>query len=115
MLTNCRSSERGIASVLILFALCAFSVLGVSAVTTSLADVPPGTTYDIFRHVVRAAETEYFARMWLPTAWRSPGSSGSTEFQFHVPVPDDASVDKGSAPAAWTASTEFASGMAVCC
>ena len=38
-------SQRGVASVLLLFAMSAFSVLGVAALTTNVADSPSGETF----------------------------------------------------------------------
>ena len=108
-----RNDERGIASVLLLFALSAFSVLGVAGLTTALGTAPEGQTFNIFRSIPQDALTRFAADMEVPSAWRAGGAGGSFRFQLPVLVPEMAGEERG-ASSAWHAMTEVP-GLSVCC
>ncbi len=106
-------NERGIAAVLLLFALSAFSVLGVAGLTTALGAAPEGQTFNIFRSIPQDSLTRFAADLAVPNAWRTAGASGS--FQFHLPVlvPEMAGEERG-ASAAYHAVNEVP-GLSICC
>ena len=106
-------SERGIAALLILFAMSAFSVLAVAALTTALGAAPEGRTFSIFRSLSEDALTKYVSEMVIPNDWRVEGTAGSFQFQLPVLVPENGGEDIG-APAAWHPIAEVPS-LAVCC
>ena len=110
---NHRNDERGIVAVLLLFALSAFSVLGVAGLTTALGTAPEGQTFNIFRSIPQDALTRFAADMEVPNAWRAEGAGGSFQFQLPVLVPEMAGEERG-ASSAWHAMTEVP-GLSVCC
>ena len=108
-----RLGERGIASVILLFAMSAFSVLSVAALSTGLGSQPAGKTFSIFRSIPQEALTKFVASIVVPNDWKAEGSSGSYQFQLPVVVPEGGGADQGSS-AAWHTMAEIP-GMAVCC
>jgi hypothetical protein len=106
-------NERGVAALLILFAMSAFSVLAVGALTTALGSASAGQTFSIFRSVSEDVLTKYVADMVVPNDWRIEGESGSYRFQLPVLVPENGEEDMG-APAAWHPIAEVPT-LAVCC
>jgi hypothetical protein len=107
------SSERGVAPVLLLFAMSAFSVLSVASLTTPLGSAPAGQTFGILKAMPEEALTKYVAQLVVPRDWREAGQSGTLRFQLPVLVPDNGGTDIGSS-AAWHTMTEVP-GLAVCC
>jgi hypothetical protein len=107
------AGERGVASVLLLFAMSAFSVMSVAALTTGLGSAPTGQTFGIFRRIPDEALTKFVADMVVPNDWRAQGTTGSYQFQLPVLVPETAGEENG-ASAAWHAMTDVP-GLEVCC
>jgi hypothetical protein len=108
-------SEEGAAPVLLLFAMSAFSVLGIAAVTNRVGDAPAGTSYDILSGVRDGDLTKFVAPLVVPNTWRSEGGKGSYSFKLPVLVPDNANQSSGST-AAWHAMSDSeVPGMSVCC
>ena len=105
--------ERGIVAVLLLFALSAFSVLGVAGLTTALGTAPEGQTFNIFRSIPQDALTRFAADMAVPNAWRAGNAGGSFQFELPVLVPEMAGEERG-ASSARHAMTEVP-GLSVCC
>ncbi len=105
--------ERGIAAVLLLFALSAFSALGVAGLTTALGSAPEGSTFSVFRAIPQDTLTRFAADIAVPNAWRTTGATGSFQFQLPVIVPETAGEESGTS-AAWHAMTEVP-GLSVCC
>ena len=105
--------ERGIVAILLLFALSAFSVLGVAGLSTALGSAPEGQTFNIFRSIPQDSLTRFAADMAVPNAWRSAGASGSFQFQLPVLVPEMAGEERG-ASAAYHAMNEVP-GLSICC
>jgi hypothetical protein len=108
-----RAGERGIAAVLLLFAMSAFSVMSVAALTTGIGSAPAGKTFGIFRTLPHDSLTKYVADMVVPNDWRTQGADGSYQFQLPVLVPETAGEENG-ASAAWHAMTDVP-GLEVCC
>jgi hypothetical protein len=107
--------DRGIAVLLLLFAMSAFSVLGVAALTTDLGAAPPGQSFSIFRGVADGSLTKFVAPMVVPNAWRVQGGNGSYAFQLPVFVPET-SGDPSQSTAAWHVMSESeVPGLEVCC
>jgi hypothetical protein len=106
-------NERGIASLFLLFAMSAFSVLSVAALSTTMGSAPDGKVFGIFRSIPQDSLTKFVAPMAVPNAWRTDGASGSFEFPLPVIVPETGTEETG-ATAAWHAMTEVP-GMSVCC
>src|SRR5688572_15601639 len=105
--------DRGIAAVILLFAMSAFSVLSIGALTTGLGSAPPGRTFAIFHSIPHEALTKFVTPLVVPNDWRSQGQTGSFQFQLPVLVPETGNKDSGSS-AAWHAMDEIP-GVAVCC
>jgi len=105
--------DRGMASLFLLFAMSAFSVLSVAALSTTLGSAPDGKTFSIFRSIPQDSLTKFVAPMAVPNGWRTDGASGSFQFQLPVIVPETGTEETG-ATAAWHAMTEVP-GMSVCC
>jgi hypothetical protein len=100
---------------LLLFAMSAFSVLGIAAVTNRVGDAPAGTSYDILSGVREGDLTKFVAPLVVPNTWRSEGGKGSYAFKLPVLVPDNASESSGST-ASWHAMSDSeVPGMSVCC
>ena len=108
-------SQRGVASVLLLFAMSAFSVLGVAALTTNVADSPSGETFRVLSGVPQDNQTKFVAPITVPESWRLNAREGNYSFQLPVIVPENGNDETG-ASAAWHTMTESeVPGMAVCC
>jgi hypothetical protein len=108
-------SEKGVAPVLLLFAMSAFSVVGIAALTNGFNETAPGTTYDILSGVRDGDLTKFIAPLVVPNTWRPDGGKGSYAFKLPVLVPDTANGPSGST-AAWHAMTDSeVPGMSVCC
>ena len=99
--------------MLLLFAMSAFSVLAVGALTTALSSAREGQTFSIFRSVAEDVLTKYVAEMVVPNDWRTEGEAGSYQFQLPILVPENGDEDTG-APAAWHPIAEVPT-LAVCC
>ena len=108
-----RPDDRGIASLLLLFSMSAFAVLGVGALSTTLGSAPAGKTFTLFRAIPQDALLKFVAPMVVPNDWRTEGAQGSYQFQLPVIVPETGSEESGST-AAWHAMSDVP-GMAVCC
>ena len=80
-----RDNDRGIAAIILLFAMSAFSVLSIGALTTALGSAPAGRNFSIFRTIPQDAFIKFVAPMVVPNDWRTQGQAGS--FQFQLPVP----------------------------
>ena len=108
-------SQRGVASVLLLFAMSAFSVLGVAALTTNVADSPSGETFRVLSGVPQDNQTKFVAPITVPESWRLNARAGNYAFQLPVIVPENGNDETG-ASAAWHTMTESeVPGMTVCC
>ena len=108
-------SQRGVASVLLLFAMSAFSVLGVAALTTDVADSPSGKTFRVLSGVPQDNQTKFVAPITIPESWRLSAREGNYAFQLPVIVPENGNDETG-ASAAWHTMTESeVPGMTVCC
>jgi hypothetical protein len=105
--------ERGIAAILLLFALSAFSVLGVAALSTTLGTAPEGKTFDLFRSISRESLTHFVSPLVIPNDWLAQGAGGSFQFQLPIVVPETGGEDGGST-SAWHEMSEVP-GLAVCC
>src|ERR1700752_388660 len=108
-----RVRERGIAALLLLFAMSAFSVLAVGALTTALGSAREGQTFSLFRSVAEDVLTKYVAEMVVPNDWRTEGEAGSYQFQLPILVPENGGEDTGQ-PGAWPPIAEVPA-PAVCC
>ena len=108
-------ADSGIAALLLLFAMSAFSVLGVAALTTGLGAAPPGESFSIFRGVPQGALTKFVAPMVVPNEWRIEGASGSYAFQLPVLVPVSAGEASGSTAAFHAMAESEVPGLEVCC
>jgi hypothetical protein len=106
-------NDRGLASLLLLFAMSAFSVLSVAALSTTLSSAPDGKTFSIFRSIPQDSLTKFVAPMAVPNDWRNQGTTGSFQFQLPVIVPETGAEEQG-ASAAWHPMNEVP-GMSVCC
>src|SRR4051794_32132923 len=107
--------EHGIAALLLLFAMSAFSVLGIAALTTGLGTAPPQATFSIFQGVAEGLLTKFMAPLVVPNEWRVQGGNGSYAFQLPVLVPDGGGEPDGST-AAWHVMGESeVPGLEVCC
>ena len=91
--------ERGIAVILLLFAMSAFAVLGVAALTTGLGSAPEGRAFSIFETVSRETLTHFIAPLVVPNIWRAEGDQGSYQFQLPVVVPETGSHENGATSA----------------
>jgi hypothetical protein len=108
-------NDRGIASVLLLFAMSAFSVLGVAALTTNLADAPSGKTFRVLTGMEQDNQTKFVAPITVPDSWRLKAGDGVYAFQLPVIVPETGNEESG-ATAAWHTMTESeVPGLTVCC
>ena len=108
-------SQRGVASVLLLFALSAFSVLGVATLTTNVADSPSGETFRVLSGDLQDNQTRFVAPITVPESWRLNAREGNYTFQLPVIVPENGNDETG-ATAAWHTMTESeVPGMTVCC
>jgi hypothetical protein len=108
-----RRQESGVASLLLLFSMSAFTVLGVGELSTSLGSAPAGKTFSLFRAMPHEALLKFVAPMVVPNDWRTEGAQGSYQFQLPVLVPQTGSEESGST-SAWHTMSEVP-GMAVCC
>ena len=107
--------QSGVASVLLLFAMSAFSVLGVAALTTNVADSPSGETFRVLSGVPQDSQTKFVAPITVPESWRLNAREGNYAFQLPVIVPENGNDETG-ASAAWHTMTESeVPGMTVCC
>ena len=111
--SHTRHRERGVASLVLLFSMSAFAVLGIGALSTSLGSAPAGKTFSLFRAIPQDALLKFVAPMVVPNDWRTEGAQGSYQFQLPVLVPETGSEEAGST-SAWHAMSEVP-GMAVCC
>jgi hypothetical protein len=109
--------DRGVASLLLLFAMTAFSFLGLATLMTPLADEPLGTSLTIMRGVQdESTNTRFVATpITVPGSWRAPGSSGKDTLELGVIVPDDGNVDNGASAARHDMTDSEIPGMTVCC
>ena len=109
-------SQRGVASVLLLFALSAFSVLGVATLTTNVADSPSGETFHVLMSGdLQDNQTRLVTPITVPESWRLNAREGNYTFQLPVIVPENGNDETG-ATAAWHTMTESeVPGMTVCC
>jgi hypothetical protein len=105
--------DAGIATILLLFAISAFAVLTIGALSTSLGSAVAGQTFRVFRSMPREAMLEFVAPLVVPNDWRSENAKGSYRFTLPVIVPETGGEDSGST-AAWHAIEEIP-GVAVCC
>src|SRR4029078_13478274 len=95
-------ADRGIASLLLLFAMSAFCVLGVAALTTGFGAAPPGASVGILHGVPDGSLTKFVAPLVIRNVWRVRGSNGSFAFELPVLVPENGGQPSGST-AAWHA------------
>ena len=109
--------DRGVASLLLLFAMSAFSVLGITAMTTTLMDAPAGTSLPVMRGVHDQSSLTRFvgSPVTVPEAWRADGGSGSHTFELGVLVPQDANEDGGASAAQHSMNASEVPGLSVCC
>ena len=103
--------ERGIAAILLLFAMSAFAVLGVAALTTGLGSAPEGRGG--VETVSRETLTHFIAPLVVPNTWRAKGNQGSYEFQLPVVVPKRVAMRTARRPHRHELAE--VEGMAVCC
>jgi hypothetical protein len=110
-----RHTERGSATLLLLFAMSAFSVLATASMTTKLRESAAGSTYGILSGVRDGANTKFVAPLVIPNSWRLQGGKGSYAFELPVLVPEK-DVQSSGATGAWhTMSESEVPGMSVCC
>jgi hypothetical protein len=109
--------DRGVASLLLLFAMSAFSVLGITALTTSLVDAPAGTSLPVMRGVHDESSLTRFvgAPVTVPESWRVDGGSGSYTFELGVLVPLNGNEDGGASAALHSMNASEVPGLSVCC
>lgn len=105
--------QDGIASLLLLFAMSSFAVLGIGALSTSLGSAPAGKTFRLFTSVQEEALLKFIAPVVAPNAWKTENANGSYQFSMPVIVPETGGEEGGST-ASWHAIDEIP-GMAVCC
>ena len=111
--TLLQRNETGIAALLLLFAMSAFAVLGVGALSTSLGSAPAGKTFALFKSVSEDTLLKFIAPLVAPNAWKTDNAQGSYQFTLPVIVPETGGEEGGST-ASWHAIDEIP-GMAVCC
>lgn len=108
-------NERGAAPVLLLFALSAFSALGVAALTNDLGHGRSNETFTMLAALPQDNLTKFLTRIVVPESWRREGGTGSYTFDLPVLVPSDSTMDT-NAPAAWhVVNDSHVPGMTVCC
>jgi hypothetical protein len=109
------SGERGAAALLLLFAMSAFSVLGLAAFTSGVGGAQPGQVFNIFTGQREGMTTKFVAPFVVPNAWRVEGANGSYSFDLPVMVPENGN-EETAATSAWHPMTESeVPGVEVCC
>jgi hypothetical protein len=119
MQVNCRTprisftTDRGIASILLLFAMSAFAVLAIGALSTNLGSAAAGKTFSLFRSMPEDAMLKFVAPLVVPNEWRTENAQGSYQFTLPVIVPETGGEERGTT-SSWHVMNEIP-GMALCC
>jgi len=109
------SDERGAAALLLLFAMSAFSVLGLAAFTSGVGAAHSGDVFNIFTGQRDGTTTKFVAPFVVPNAWRVEGANGSYSFDLPVMVPENGN-EQSAATSAWHPMTDSeVPGVEVCC
>ena len=111
--TRTSASDGGIASIILLFAMSAFAVLTIGALSTNLGSAAAGKTFSLFRSMPEAAMLKFVAPLVVPNEWRTENAQGSYQFSLPVLVPETGGEDSGTT-SAWHVMDEIP-GMALCC
>jgi hypothetical protein len=107
------TAQRGIASILLLFAMSAFAVLSIGALSTNLGSAAAGQTFSLFRSMPEDAMLKFVAPLVVPNDWRTENAHGSYQFTLPVIVPETGSEERGTT-SSWHVMNEIP-GMALCC
>ena len=107
--------QRGVASVLLLFAMSAFSVIGIATLAKYVGVQQSGSIFTLFRGVEDRSTTRFVAPIVVPNSWRVQESGGTYAFQLPVLVPENGNEDTGSTAVWHSMSDSEVPGMAVCC
>ena len=108
--------ERGVALIFAIFATCAFSVLAVASLTTTLALAPSGTTYDIFHYIMRVDDGHFNAPLRIPVDWQTalPANAGGLT-ELNAPFLERPQAKMELTPSSWAFAIAIAPGVNVCC
>jgi hypothetical protein len=113
-----RQSERGVAAVVVLFALAVFSVLSLSVLGIAPLEATLRLGSDPNLHVVLYASAKesprVVGRLNMPTAWRHRDSQPEGSLEVRAPGPGGIEL-AADMPAGWTHSVQVAPGLRVCC
>jgi hypothetical protein len=97
--------------------MSAFSILGITALTTTLVDAPAGTSLPVMRGVHDQSSLTRFVGfpVTVPESWRVDGGSGSSTFELGVLVPLNGNEDGGASTALHSMNASEVPGLSVCC
>ena len=117
-ITSCDQSQRGVAVIVLLFALSIFSVLSLTVLRNTALEVLLRTSDNPDVHVVLyaggAGTPHVVGRLNIPTIWRLQEGVPDTSAEVRAPAPVGSALTGELAPG-WAYAAQLSSALRVCC